>query len=161
MATHQSDWRSSVTSGATVLRHSSQTIVWRLRLSATPERVFAAWLTPYDHVRFWSEQSEREPQGFRLHFIDGTVATCKIIDVVSPSQIAFEYFGAQVNIALERLDDGTDLTLTALKVPLTEWQDTFAGWLNVLLPFKAWVDFGVDLRNHDPKRTWRHGYADQ
>lgn len=139
----------------------TRAIVWRLRLSAPPERVFSAWLTPEDHVRFWSERSEDDPQGFRLQFIDGTVALCKVTERVSPSHIRIEYFGAQVDIALERLEAGTDLTLTARNVPSDEWQDVFAGWLNVLLPFKAWVDFGVDIRSHDPERTWREGYVDQ
>ena len=141
--------------------HFGQAIVWRLRLSATPERVFSAWLTPTDHVKFWSERSERDAAGFRLHFIDGTIELCEVTESVSPSHIGLQYFGAQVDITLERLEDGTDLTLTARKVPLTEWQDVSAGWLNVLLPFKTWVDFGVDIRSHDPARTWRQGYVDQ
>ena len=34
------------------------------------------------------------------------------------------------------------------------------GWLNVLFPLKAAVDFGIDLRNHDPRRTWDQRYVD-
>jgi hypothetical protein len=30
----------------------------------------------------------------------------------------------------------------------------------VLLALKAAVDHGIDLRNHDPRRTWDRGYAD-
>ena len=149
-----------MTNGSTPI-HPGQAIVWRLRLSATPERVFSAWLTPTDHVKFWSERSDPDAAGFRLHFIDGTVELCRVTESVSPSHIGLQYFGAHVDITLERLADGTDLTLTARNVPLTEWQDVFAGWLNVLLPFKAWVDFGVDIRSHDPARTWRQGYVDQ
>ena len=136
-------------------------IVWRLRLSAAPERVFSAWLTPDDHAGFWAERSERDPDGFRLVFIDGTVALCRVMENVKPSRIRLQYFGSQVDITLEPLDGGTDLTLTAQNVPADEWQEVFAGWLNVLLPFKAWVDFGVDIRSHDPKRTWRERYVDQ
>jgi hypothetical protein len=140
---------------------SSQAIVWRLRLAAAPERVFSAWLDPQDHVKFWSERSEPVAGGFRLHFIDGTTALCAVLETASPSRIRLQYFGAVVDLSLDRLPDGTDLTLTTRDVPLAEWPDVFAGWLNVLLPFKAWVDFGVDLRSHDPARTWRDGYVDQ
>jgi hypothetical protein len=35
-----------------------------------------------------------------------------------------------------------------------------SGWISVLLLLKAAVDFGVDMRNHDPKRTWDHTYCD-
>jgi hypothetical protein len=37
---------------------------------------------------------------------------------------------------------------------------SFAGWASVLLALKAAVDFGVDLRHHDPERTWDQGYGD-
>jgi hypothetical protein len=30
----------------------------------------------------------------------------------------------------------------------------------VLLALKSAADFGVDLRNHDPARTWDQGYAE-
>ena len=136
-------------------------IVWRLRLSSTPERVLSAWLTPADHARFWAERSEPHAEGFRLHFIDGTVELCRILDRVGPSHIRMLYFGSRVDITLSRLDNVTDLTLTARDVPVVEWQDVYAGWLSVLLPFKAWVDFGIDIRNHDAARTWRQRYVDQ
>jgi hypothetical protein len=35
-----------------------------------------------------------------------------------------------------------------------------AGWVSVLLALKAAADFGIDLRNHDPARTWNKGYVD-
>lgn len=30
----------------------------------------------------------------------------------------------------------------------------------MLLALKAAVDFAIDLRSHDPGRTWEHGYVD-
>lgn len=137
-------------------------IVWRLRLTAAPERVFAAWLSARDHERFWCERSEALPDGsFRQHFIDGTVACCAIEETKLPDYIRLRYFNSQVEIRLERRGGGTDLTLIASGVERHEWNDVHAGWLNVLLPFKAWVDFAVDLRNHDPSRTWAQRYVDQ
>jgi hypothetical protein len=56
---------------------------------------------------------------------------------------------------------GTDLTLTNSEVPADEYEQMLAGWLNVLLPLKAAADFGIDLRNHDPCRTWEERYVDQ
>jgi uncharacterized protein YndB with AHSA1/START domain len=137
-------------------------IVWRLHLTAAPERVFAAWLSSSDHERFWCERSTVLPDGsFRQHFIDGTVACCAIEEVKEPDYIRLRYFDRRVDIRLERQSIGTDLTLIALGVEPDEWNDVHAGWLNVLLPFKAWVDFAVDLRNHDPLRTWAQRYVDQ
>jgi hypothetical protein len=139
----------------------TEPIVWRLRLAAAPERVFNAWLNPADHAGYWCERSEPLPEGFRLHFIDGTSEDCTVEESTASSHIAYRYFGSRVDIHLRRLGDGTDLTLTAQNVSAADWLDVQAGWLNVLLPFKAWVDFGIDLRNHDPRRTWRQRYVDQ
>jgi uncharacterized protein YndB with AHSA1/START domain len=150
-----------------VIRMSSEDdrtppIVWRLRLAAAPDRVFAAWLSAGDHERFWCERSEMMPDGnFRQHFIDGTVATCAIEEWKAPDYIRMRYFDSQVEIHLARRGDGTDLTLIALGVERHHWNDVHAGWLNVLLPLKAWIDFDVDLRNHDPFRTWAQRYVDQ
>jgi hypothetical protein len=136
-------------------------IVWRLRLAAAPSRVRAAWLDPREHERFWCEQSEAIPGGYRLQFIDGTVTDCAVSGETSPTRFAFSYFGSQVEVSLDARGAGTDLTLTASGVPPEEWCEVSAGWLNVLLPLKAWLDFGIDLRNHDPRRTWRERYVDQ
>ena len=35
-----------------------------------------------------------------------------------------------------------------------------AGWVSVLMAMKAYVDHGVDLRNHNENRVWSNGYAD-
>ena len=42
-----------------------------------------------------------------------------------------------------------------------DWEaENRAGWVSVLLTLKAAADFGVDLRNHDPTRTWDQDFAD-
>jgi hypothetical protein len=37
---------------------------------------------------------------------------------------------------------------------------TFSNSTTTLLALKAAADFGVDLRTHDPARTWEQGYAE-
>jgi len=56
---------------------------------------------------------------------------------------------------------GTDLLLTHSGIATDEWNEVHTGWLNVLFPLKAWLVHGIDLRNHDPARSWDEGYADQ
>ena len=38
--------------------------------------------------------------------------------------------------------------------------ETTAGWVSALMAMKAAVDFDVDLRNHDSKRSWKSSYCD-
>jgi len=52
------------------------------------------------------------------------------------------------------------LTLTDQGVPPENRTEVIAGWVSVLMALKASVDFGIDLRNHDPNRTWDEGYAE-
>jgi hypothetical protein len=33
--------------------------------------------------------------------------------------------------------------------------------LDVLFPLRAWLAYGVDLRDHDPAWSWDQGYAAQ
>ena len=76
--------------------------------------------------------------------------------------LALDYFGAVARFELTPDGrGGTDLLLTQDGVPVAEWDEVHAGWLNVLFPLKAWLAHGVDLRNHDPARSWDRGYADQ
>jgi len=52
------------------------------------------------------------------------------------------------------------LTLTDVGVLEGDRAEVSAGWVSVLMAFKAAVDFNVDLRNHDARRTWEEGYAE-
>ena len=136
-------------------------IVWRLHLSSAVERVYSAWADTAQHPRFWCERSEATATGFRLEFIDGTVEACELLESEPNRRLLFRYFGCPVEITLAAAEGGTDLTLRTTGATGDEWADVHAGWLNVLLPFKAFVDHGIDLRNHDPRRTWREGVVDQ
>jgi hypothetical protein len=72
-----------------------------------------------------------------------------------------EYLGGGI-VAFELVDDGrggTDLALTDSGVAEQWYAETLAGWVSVLLALKAAVEFGVDLRNHDPARSWDQGYC--
>ena len=79
-----------------------------------------------------------------------------------PRKFVVEYYGGSITTFELRSDDsgGTDLTLTDQGISEAERVEVIAGWVSVLLALKASVDFGIDLRNHDPKRTWDHGYVE-
>lgn len=57
-------------------------------------------------------------------------------------------------------DGGTDLLLVEEDVPAEAVEENRAGWVSVLLTLKAAADHGMDLRGHDPQRTWHQGYVD-
>lgn len=136
---------------------------WRMHIPAPPEAVFDAIATDEGRAAFWAETAPEHDGMIRFRFANGVTHDSKILERRRPGLFALEYFGGVVRFELT--DDGaggTDLRLTHTGIPADdEWNEVHAGWLNVLFPLKAWVAHGVDLRNHDPARSWDAGYADQ
>lgn len=137
-------------------------IVWRLHLAAPPERVYAALDSDRGRASFWAETAREVDGRVRFEFPGGEQTEGAIVRREPGKVWSVEYFGSVVEFVLEPDGSGgTDLTMTDRGVAAEHRSEVIAGWLNVLFPMKAHIDFGVDLRNHDPHRTWRHGYADQ
>ena len=139
-----------------------RTIQWRLHTASPPERIYALLAGDEGRARFWAETSRSDGERFRLTFVMGIETECRVLEAVPHSRFAFIYFGTKVVFELAPDGNGgTDLLLTNSEVPQDQYHEMLPGWLNVLLPLKAAADFGVDLRNHDPDRTWRERYGDQ
>ncbi len=140
----------------------SRSIRWRLHCRSSPEALFQMLTTDSGREAFWAERSVANAGSFRLRFPDGTEERCEVVEAVAPSRFAFRYFGSDVLITLDTDGrGGTDLELINSGVTAEDYEEVHAGWLSVLLPLKAAADFGIDLRNHDPSRTWRELYVDQ
>ena len=139
-------------------------IIWRLHLRSAPEAVFALLATDAGREKFWAEHSRASADGagIELEFPNGQRLTCRVLANEPPRRFAVEYFGgsrAEFHLAGDGLG-GTDLTLTETGVSAVEWSENHAGWVSVLLVLKAACDHGVDLRAHDPRRTWDQRYVE-
>jgi uncharacterized protein YndB with AHSA1/START domain len=138
------------------------TIRWRLHLPVSPERVFAALDSGRERAAYWAESAEETEAGIEFRFINGYRHISPIIERNPPRRWVIEYIGGVASLDLTPDGHGgTDLLLTHEGIGVQEWNEVHAGWLNVLLPLKAWLIHGADLRNHDPTRTWDQGFADQ
>ena len=135
-------------------------IDWRLHFAAPPEAVWKAWTTDPGRELFWSETSRPVDGGFELGFVNGESVAVELVEAEAPRRLAFRYFGGST-VTVELAPDGRggcDLRLReeAADDPL----GNYAGWVSVLLACKAAVDFGIDLRSHDPGRSWDSGFVD-
>lgn len=137
-------------------------IVWKLRLASSPERVYEMLATDAGRAAFWAESSVERDGRIRFVFPDGTEIDCRILQRDRPTLFSVEYHGgSRASFELQAgLGGGTDLTLTDRGVRSEWFQETAAGWVSVLMALKGAVDHGIDLRNHDRTRTWEHGYVD-
>ncbi len=137
-------------------------IVWRLHLAASPERVYETLDSDDGRASFWAESAVEHDGRIRFTFPGGEATEGAIVRREPGRVWSVEYFGSVVEFLLEPDGaGGTDLTMTDRGVAPEHRTEVIAGWLNVLFPLKAHVDFGIDLRNHDRNRTWRQGYIDQ
>ena len=137
-------------------------IQWNLHLRSSPEMVYETLSTDRGRASFWAE-SAVEKDGI-IHFIfpNQSEWNGKILEEVPSRKFKVEYYGGSITTFELETDGagGTDLTLTDQGVPQADRTEVIAGWVSVLLALKASVDFGVDLRNHDPKRCWDEGFVE-
>lgn len=133
-----------------------------MHIPAPREAVFAALDSAEGRASFWAESAIEIDGHIEFRFINGYVCRSRILERRPPSVLSIDYLGGPARFEL--VSDGatgTDLLLTHDGAEPDEWNEVHAGWLNVLFPLKVWVMLGVDLRNHDPERSWDQGYADQ
>ena len=140
---------------------------YRLRLRVPPGQVFALLATAEGRARFWAEAAldETDQDGGHVivfRFPDGSRLRSRVLELEPGRRVTLEYFGgSRVEFVLDDAEGGgTELTLTESGLSAADREENAAGWVSVLLALKAAADFGIDLRNHDPRRTWREGYVE-
>ncbi len=133
---------------------------WRVRFASPPEAVWQAWTTDAGRERFWAETSSGDDAGFELSFLNGEALRVEVVEARAPGLLVFRYFGGST-VTIDFAAGGSggcDLRLR--EEGAADPAGNRAGWVSVLLSCKAAVDFGVDLRSHDPARSWDEGYVD-
>ncbi len=137
-------------------------IRWRLHLKSSPRELHRMLATNEGRAAFWAESAIENDGEIEFQFPDGLYWRGRLIENTPPRRFVVEYFGGSIT-TFELADDGaggTDLTLTDAGVPEKDRIEVIAGWVSVLMSLKAAVDFNVDLRNHDPQRTWDQGFVE-
>ena len=136
-------------------------IQWSLHLHSRPEEVYQMLASDEGRAQFWAESAVEQDGRIQFLFPDGQKWQGEILAQVSPRLFRVVYFGGSV-VTFTLEEDGaggTDLTLTDEGVADEYRCEVIAGWVSVLMALKAAVDYGVDLRNHDPIRTWERGFV--
>ncbi len=137
-------------------------ITWRVHFDSSPERVYDALDTAVGRESFWAESAQEQAGAILFSFVNGISSRSTVLRRERPRAWAIEYFGSQVTFHINPDDgEGADLTMINTGVAPEDRFEVTAGWLNVLFPMKGYVDHGVDLRSHDPQRTWGDGFIDQ
>ena len=136
-------------------------IEWKVHFVSTIEKVYDALTTDKGRSKFWAEETKEENGYIEFRFLNYPTYKAKIFEYEPLKLFRLEYFGTDVTFELRKTDDGgTDLILNALTTNEKEKQEMTAGWVSVLMAMKGAVDFGIDLRNHNPERVWGNGFLD-
>lgn len=137
-------------------------ITWRLHLRSSPAAVYELLASDAGRARFWAEEAVERDGAIDFVFPGGQRWRGAILTREPGRRFSVVYYGGSTT-TFTLSDDGqggTDLTLTDAGVPAQDRAEVTAGWVSVLLALKAATDFGIDLRTHDPARTWEQGYAE-
>jgi uncharacterized protein YndB with AHSA1/START domain len=140
----------------------AEAIHWRIHLRSSPAAVFELLDSDDGRARFWAEHGIEQDGAIDFQFPDGVRWQAAILERTPPRRLSVRYFGGST-ATFELEEDGaggTDLILTDDGVDPGDRSETQAGWVSVLMALKAAADHEVDLRNHDPARTWDQGYCD-
>ena len=136
-------------------------IRWKLHFVSDPNKVYEALSTDEGRRCYWAESADEENGRIHYIFLNGVENKGKILERIPGKRFSVMYFGWKTTFTLDAdVAGGTDMEMTAEGIPESDRMEISAGWVSWLMAMKAYVDFGIDLRNHDPERTWFQGYAD-
>jgi uncharacterized protein YndB with AHSA1/START domain len=143
-------------------QNDPHTIRWRLHLRSPRDKVYQALSTDVGRAGFWAESAPERDGVIHFVFPNGVTWQAQVLLAVRSRQYAIRYYGNSITTFTLEDDEhgGTDLTLTDTGIPTEDRMEVIAGWVSVLMALKAAVDFGVDLRAHDPQRHWDNGYVE-
>jgi uncharacterized protein YndB with AHSA1/START domain len=139
------------------------TLRWRLHLTEPPETVYRFLSTDVGRESFWAESAKEARGSIDWQFASGEAAPGRLGEHDEPRRFGVGYpDGSQLEFELESDGrNGTDLTLTRREVPEESVADALVHSVSLLMRLKAVVDHGVDLRSHDPDRTWERGFVEE
>ncbi|PRX54787.1 SRPBCC family protein [Flagellimonas meridianipacifica] len=138
-----------------------KTITWKLHLKSNTQDVFSLLSTSEGRKKFWAERADEDNGVINFLFPNGQTYKGRILEMIPNKRFHLDYFDSMVKFHLKPSHDGgTDLVLINENVQENEFSEVNAGWISVLMNLKAVADFQCDLRNHDSKRTWDQGYAE-
>jgi uncharacterized protein YndB with AHSA1/START domain len=137
-------------------------IDWRVHLASPPDRVFDALATDSGRASFWAESAARRGDQIEWRFPGGHGYRGPILAEDRPRTFTVSYYGDTRTTFTLSPDGqgGTDVRLADDGVAEADHMDVLPGWVSVLMALKAYVDHGVDLRNHDNLRSWDRRYCD-
>ncbi len=141
---------------------TNKPVEWKVFLKSPRERVFEFLTTDQGRTKFWAESAIEAEGCIRFKFTDGRQYKAHIIEQSFPDTFALEYFHSLLifHLADYGNNHGTDLVLINKNIPESKFKQVETSWISFLMALKSAVDFGIDIRSHDPRKNWSCKYID-
>ncbi|MEW5794736.1 MAG: SRPBCC domain-containing protein [Candidatus Zixiibacteriota bacterium] len=142
----------------------------KIEIQASPERVFKAWTEPKTIVKWFVVKAEMEPRRngrLQWEWLAGDKLDARIIDIKKPGKFVFPFGskGEKVAVTIRKQRRGSLVELHQYDMkasPRDRVQMHLGcreGWAFFLSNLKAFLEHGVDLRSHDPAKSYRQGFV--
>lgn len=141
----------------------------RLLINKPVSRVFEAWTSDRIVSRWFTEKTVIEPRkNGRLYFewLAGESMEAKVIAIARNRYFTFPFGskGERVTVRFRKAGAGCVCEIHQYNMkttPESKWgmhKGCLQGWTFFLANLKAYLEHGIDLRGHDPKRSYRQDY---
>lgn len=138
-------------------------------VEASASKVFNAWTDDRQIVKWFPEKAGIEPcLGGRIQFewLAGDKLDKKITAFSRHRRLDFPFGdkGEKVSIRIKTVTGGAVCSLTQSGMknsPKGRLLHTgcMQGWTFFLTNLKCWLEHGIDLRSHDPRRSYRQNFV--
>ncbi len=141
----------------------------KIAINASPEKVFRAWTYAPEISKWFTVKTEFEAKkNGRIYFewLGGDKMNDKVIAITKNRRlvIPFGTKGEKVEITVTKDGKGSICTLTQYDMKTTT-KDKInmhmgckQGWTFFLANLKSYLEHGIDLRSHNPKRSYREHF---
>ncbi|MBU0983041.1 MAG: SRPBCC domain-containing protein [candidate division Zixibacteria bacterium] len=142
----------------------------RIAIKASPARVFRAWTDDKLVSRWFTEKTVIEPKkNGRIYFewTAGDTFETTVTSIVKNRKFVFPFDAEGTMVEVKFKKDGRgcvcELRQYNMKTsPEMKWnmhRGCITGWTFFMTNLKAYLEHGIDLRGHDPKKSYKQNYV--
>jgi len=144
--------------------------VLRIAISVPPEKVFQAWTDGTIVSKWFTVKSIIEPKkNGRVYFewLAGDKMEAKVISISKNKTFVFPFGnkGEEVSVTVKKDGSGSVCELRQYNMkttPKDKWnmhRGCIQGWTFFLTNLKSYLEHDIDLRGHDPKKSYKQDFV--
>lgn len=154
---------------AKVARHDWTQFKLRIFIKKPVSAVFKAWTDDKIVSKWFTEKTVIEPKRngrVYLEWSTGDKWETKVVSISKNKSFTFPFGSNDERVTVRVKKDGRGCVCEIHQYnmatsPKSKWEmhrSCLQGWTFFLANLKAYLEHGIDLRGHDPKKSYKKGY---